>query len=95
MAMSKKLSASGIAYTGSCKFHGFVLGCDGVNDITDLTIYDGLDATGDEIVPTSDYEADYKGLNGVVGLNVACSNGIYCEFTCAGTAEVSLFVTPN
>lgn len=95
MAISKKLSASGIAYTGSCKFHGFLLGCDGVNDITDLTVYDGLNNSGTEITPTSDYEADYKGLNGCTGRNIDCSVGLYVEFTCAGTAEVTVDITPN
>lgn len=95
MARAIRLAGSGIAFTGSCKFHGFLLGCDGVNDITDLTVYDGVSAAGREIVPTSDYEADYMGLNGVTGRNIECSDGVYVEFTCAGTAEVVLDVTPN
>lgn len=90
--MSYKLAASGIAHTGPCKFKGFLLGCDGTNDITDLTIYDGLDALGTEIVPTSDYEADYKGLSGVTGITRKCDIGIYCEFTCAGAAEVIIYL---
>ena len=93
MGLAKKLSASGIAYNGACDFYGWEVGTDGVNDITDLTIYDGTTNAGKEIVATSDYEADYKGLNGQMGppCGVDCPNGIYVEFTCAGAAEVVVY----
>ena len=71
-----KLTASGIAYTGPCELNVFLLGCDGVNDVTDFTIFDGTSATGKEIVPTADYEADYKGLNGAAELHLACWSGV-------------------
>lgn len=91
MDRSTKLTASGIAYTGPCEFRGFLLGMDGTNDVTGLAIYDGIDATGQEIIPSNPYEADYKGLNGVVGLRRDCPNGLYVEFTTAGAAEVVVY----
>lgn len=94
MNLSKKLSASGLCYTGPCELNGILIGTDGINDITDLTVYDNTAASGDEKIPTSDYEADYKGLNGAVGLHMGCGIGLYLEFTCAGTAEVTVFFRP-
>lgn len=91
MDLSKKLSASGIVTSKPAELTGFLLGTDGVNDISDLTIFNGTSNSGDEVIPTSDYEADYKGLNGVVGIRRDCADGIYCEFTCGGAAEVTVF----
>lgn len=91
MHWSTKLSASGIAYSGPCEFLGFILGMDGTNDVTGLTIYNGTDATGQEIVATNPYEADYKGLNGMIGVKRDCPDGIYVEFATAGAAEVVVY----
>jgi len=88
-----KLTASGIVYTGKCIFRGFLLGCDGVNDPV-VTVYNGLDNTGKEIVPTSTYDASAYGLNGCVGMEKYCSRGVYIEITCAGNVEVCPEVAP-
>ena len=91
---SQKMAASGIVYTGICEFLGLLIGMDGVNDVTDLTVYDGLDATGTEITPTCGFEADYKGLNGAIGISRLCRTGLYLDFACAGAAEVTVFFRP-
>jgi hypothetical protein len=67
---------------------------DGTNDVTDLTLYSGLSALGDEVLPTTGFEADYKGYNGVTGLNRLCRTGIYLDFACVGAAEVVVHYTP-
>jgi len=85
----KKLSASGVAYTGGCALASMFIGMDGVND-PEITVYDGIDATGSEVVPTATYDASALGLNGFHGglLGYDCKAGIYVEITCAGTVEV-------
>ena len=91
---SEKMAASGVVHTGPCELTGILLSMDGINDVTDLALYDGLDATGTEIIPTCPFEADYKGLNGVVGISRGCRIGLYLEFVCAGAAEVTVFFRP-
>ncbi len=86
--VTSKKTASGIVYTGECYLCGMHIGTDATNDPT-ITIYDGTDNTGTEIVPTAAYEADYKGLNGFeTSYPILCSTGIYVEITCAGTVTV-------
>lgn len=82
-----KLTASGISHAGECLLGGLLLGTDGVNDPT-ITVYDGLDNTGREIVPTTTYDASALGLNGYTGTIELCRTGVYIEISCAGTVEV-------
>jgi hypothetical protein len=60
---------------------------DGVNDPT-LTFYNNIVASGEEIIPTSTFDASLLGLNGVMGMHMYCENGIYLEVACAGSVEV-------
>jgi hypothetical protein len=82
-----KFTASGIIHTGPCVFMGFLLGTDGVNDPV-ITVYDGLDNTGQEIVPSCTYDASAYGLNGCTGIHQYCTTGLYIEITCVGAVEV-------
>jgi len=82
-----KFTASGIVHTGPCVFRGFLLGTDGVNDPV-ITVYNGLDNSGQEIVPTCTYDASAYGLNGCTGVEQYCDAGLYLEITCAGAVEV-------
>jgi hypothetical protein len=91
--LSSKKTATGIVLTGQGVFRGMLLGTDGVNDPV-VTIYDGLDNSGTEIIPTATYDASALGLNGVIGKGVYCETGIYVEITCAGTVEVVVEYTP-
>ena len=87
----KKLSASGLIISGPCVFGGFLLGTDAVNDPT-VTVFDNITNAGDEIVPTSEYDASIKGLNGASLQNpIRCDNGIYVEITTSGVCEVTAF----
>ena len=88
ISKSSKKTASGIVYTGECLFNAFFIGTNGVNDPT-ITIYDGTDNTGDEIIPTNVYDASLLGLNSaVLKCPVKCWTGIYVEIDCAGAVEV-------
>jgi hypothetical protein len=83
-------SASALILTGQGLLFGLQLGTDGVNDPT-ITIYDSLAATGKEVIPTAEYEADYKGLNGVImSYGKQCDIGIYIEISGSGTVEVAV-----
>ena len=92
---TKKMTASGIAFTGPCALASMLIGTDGANDPT-VTIYDGIDNTGTEKVPTSTYDASALGLNGFMGGRVAydCVKGIYVEITTGGTVEVIVGFKP-
>jgi hypothetical protein len=82
-----KITTTGIIHTGPCEFRGFLMGTDGVNDPT-ITIYNGINNTGQEVVPTATYDAAIMGLNGVTGKTHYCNTGLYIEITCAGAVEV-------
>lgn len=91
---SSKKTASGIVHTGHCWFGGLLLGMDGVNDVT-VTVYDGIDNSGTEIVPTNTYDSSSLGINGAQeGTLVVCSTGIYVEITGAN-AEVCVRYRPR
>jgi len=94
MALFKKIAASGIITSSPARIKGFLWGLDGINDITSATIYDGTTNAGREVVPTNGFEADYKGLNGAVNLDIDCPAGIYAEFTCVGAAELIVYFEP-
>ena len=84
----KKLGASGIIYTGKSFLATLLIGMDEINDPV-VTVYDGIDNTGEELIPTNKYDADAFGINGVVlTYMVECWTGIYVEITCQGTVEV-------
>jgi hypothetical protein len=63
---------------------------DGANDPT-ITVYDNAAAaSGEELVPSTDYDASALGLNGAWGPSVLATSGIYIEITCAGACEVTV-----
>lgn len=85
---SKKISSSGMLYTGDSVLSHMFIGTDGVNDPT-ITIYDGLDNTGVEKIPSATYDASALGLNGfTLSFPLEFRTGIYVEITCGGTVEV-------
>jgi hypothetical protein len=88
-----KKTASAIVYTGPCIFHGFLLGTDGVNDPT-ITVYNNISAAGEEVVPTTVFDASALGLNGVSGMYALCTIGIYIEIASAGTCEAVVQYAP-
>jgi len=88
-----KKTASAVIYTGPAILHGFLIGTDGVNDPT-ITIYDYLSAGGEEVVPTTTYDASQLGLNGATGIYQLCAIGLYLEISCSGTVEVNVQYTP-
>lgn len=87
-ANSKKLSDSGVIFIGKGAILAFLIGTDGSNDPT-ITIYDGTDNTGTEIVPTTTYDASALGINGAMfGFRKTCKTGCYVEISCSGTVEI-------
>ena len=88
---SKKV-ASGVVCANPCIFHGYLVGTDGVNDVT-VTLFDKASAaSGEEIVPTATYDASAGGINGATGMNVRCVNGIYLELSVAGAGAAEVVV---
>jgi hypothetical protein len=85
---TSKKTASGIVYTGHSWLYDMLIGTDGVNNPT-ITVYDGIDNSGVEKIPTNAYDASALGINGVVyNAKRKCAKGIYVEITCVGTVEV-------
>jgi hypothetical protein len=83
-----KVTSSSVVSTKQCILFGMLLGLDGANDPT-ITIYNGTDNTGTELVPTNDYDASALNLNGLtIPYGKKAYNGIYVEITCAGAVEV-------
>jgi len=71
------------------------VGTDGLNNPT-VTIYDNTSAAGNEVVPTAEYDASVLGMNGGLGVQVLCVNGLYVEisFAGAGATEVVVYWAP-
>ena len=88
----KKLTSSGIVANRPCVLNGFLIGVDGTNDPT-ITLYDDNDnADGNEVVPTNTYDSSLLGLNGAMFIEgVRCNRGLYCEITCSGTVEITVY----
>jgi hypothetical protein len=82
-----KKTSSGIVTSKPCTLHAMLIGTDGVNDPI-VTLYDGTDNTGIEIVPSSTYDASIFGLNGFSGIAIQCLTGLYVEITTGGAIEV-------
>lgn len=95
-AEPSKKTASGLVYSGACIFHGFLLGTDGVNDVT-ITLFNNTAGEGEEVVPTCEYDAALMGLNGVTGIDQYCSNGLYLTMSVdgGGAAEVVVQYSPS
>ena len=51
-SITSSLSISSISVTGKCGFGGVIIKTDGNNDVT-IDIYDGLSATGAQLIPDS------------------------------------------
>lgn len=86
---TKKLTASGMAYTGKSALTDVLIGTDGLNDPT-VSVFDGTDSSGEEKMPTNTYDASKLGLNGVVWQNPRLmETGIYVLIAlAAGDVEV-------
>lgn len=77
-----------LIYTGVCFLFRVLLKTDTLNDPT-FSIYDGIDNTGDIIVPSVEYEADYKDLRGYTAESPdKCDTGLVVYVTCAGDVEI-------
>jgi len=84
------VTTSQIITTSPAVLLGMQLGTDGSNDPI-VTVYNGTDNTGGEIVPTATYDASALGLNGFIGAyDKKAYSGIYVEITCAGAVEVTI-----
>jgi hypothetical protein len=90
VSQPKTIDSPGIVTSNPAVCTGVLIGMDGVNDITDLTAYANNAASGPEVLPTNPYEADYKGLNGALNMRVICNDGIYVDWTSAGSVEVTV-----
>ena len=84
------ISSSQIITSLSAALHGMQIGTDGVNDPT-VTVYDGVDNTGNEIVPTTTYDASALGISGFVAAYAKRAySGIFVEISGAGAVEVTI-----
>lgn len=77
-----------LIYTGECYLYRILARGDAINDPSFIA-YDGIDNTGDVIVPNAEYEADQKGLWGYTAESPdKCSTGLCLYVTCAGDVEI-------
>ncbi len=84
------VSSSQIITSNSAVLMGMQVGTDGVNDPT-ITVYDGVDNSGNEIVPTTTYDASALGISGFVAAYAKRAyNGIYVEISGTGAVEVTI-----
>lgn len=89
------LTASGAALTGQGRFHGLIVKCDGVNDVT-LNVYDNTAASGTQLIPTdSIFDGTVRLAAISLSPGVYYNTGVYVEITCAGTTEVMVLYNEN
>jgi hypothetical protein len=88
---SVTVTDSALVKSGRCRVHDILIGgTDGVNNAT-VTVYDGLTAAGNEILPEQEYDATALCLNGVAWSNARVAEiGVYVEITTSGTCKVTL-----
>ena len=88
IVQTTELGASGQIFTGKGFLAALLIGMDEANDAT-VSVHDGTDNTGPELIPTNKYDASALGLNGVVfHYMIECWDGAYVEITSQGTVEV-------
>ena len=86
------VSTSQIITSNSAVLMGMQLGTDSLNNPT-VTVYDGTDNSGNEIVPTATYKATDLGLNGLaIPYDKDAPNGIYVEISVAGGGSVEVTI---
>ena len=86
-----KMTASGQAVDEACFLLGVLLGTDTVNDVS-FSIHDGTDNTGDELIPTTTYDAAQYGLSGVMfPYRVRALNGLYFYEASGSNYECIIF----
>jgi hypothetical protein len=84
------IEESTLIYTGSGLLFGIQIATDGSNDPT-ITAWDGVAAAGIMILPTTEFEADYKGLNGFTcAYGKSFITGLYIEIAGAGQRYVTI-----
>ena len=77
-----------LIYTGACYLYRVLATSDAVNDFS-FVAYDGINNTGDVIIPNAEYEADQKGIVGYTAANPdKCTTGLCFYVTCPGDMEV-------
>ena len=59
----KNFTGSALLWTGDGSLVGLLIGMDNATD-PQITVYDGLDSSGVQIVPTTDLDATAMGFNG-------------------------------
>jgi len=90
-SISTGLSASGIAVTGSGRFHGLIIKCDGTNDVT-VNVYDNTAASGTQLIPTDSVFDGTIRLNSIsISPGVEYSTGLYIKIAGSGTTEIMVF----
>jgi len=78
-------TASGIVWNSEGSLVGLLIGMDNAND-PQITVYDGLDATGTQIVPTTNLDASAKGFNGFMpgDVHIPFRTGCYVVVEASG-----------
>ena len=90
VATSKKMTAAGQIYEGKGFLCAALLGMDETNDVS-WSLHDGLDNTGNELIPTNKYDASVLGLNGaVLPYMVEFWDGLYLDMTIDGGGDAEL-----
>lgn len=86
-----KITATGAVKSEVCLFGGVLIGHDFINNPI-ITIYDNTAASGEEMLPTTKYDASALNLNGFVLAppGMIAKIGIYAEITTAGTCEITI-----
>ena len=84
------LTASGLSLTGSGLFHGFMIKCDGTNDVT-VNVYDNTEGSGTKLIPTDTvFDGTIKSNAYNCAPPIIFDTGLYIKIAVAGagTCEV-------
>lgn len=85
-----RLTASALVHTGQGHLFSFLVGIDAVNDPI-IAIYDDTDGAtpGNQIVPSTTYDASILGINGAVfTVSKRFTTGLYVAIANIGTGSI-------
>ena len=88
---TKELNAAGQITAQDSILGNVLVTGDTLNDITNLIVYRNSAASGEKVVKASKIPGDADFFSGFMGASkgkIDCPDGIYVDFTCAGTATV-------
>lgn len=84
-------TATGAVLAAAGFFKGFILSCDGTNDVTLVFHDNAAAASGTKLAPSMVFDGTAGPYFFIIPAYIQCLNGIYVTITCTGTCECTVY----